>query len=139
MATIVDLVPGGNVEKFFKTNRPVIILDLIKSYGLTREEAEVLEALMRRLDKQNAKIKRVKWVIEEMKENSLPRILLPAYHHTLTDAAATTLRTPCKRLAEVLQAFLTTNTDWKNPRALPAAKSRTAWLTKNCCRRWKRW
>ena len=40
MATIVDLVPGGNVEKFFKTNRPVIILDLIKSYGLTREEAE---------------------------------------------------------------------------------------------------
>lgn len=40
MATIVDLVPGGNVEKFFRTNRPVIILDLIKSYGLTREEAE---------------------------------------------------------------------------------------------------
>ncbi len=40
MATIVELVPEGNVEKFFKTNRPIIILDLIKSYGLSREEAE---------------------------------------------------------------------------------------------------
>jgi len=40
MASIVELVPEGNVEKFFKTNRPIIILDLMKSYGLTREEAE---------------------------------------------------------------------------------------------------
>ena len=35
---------------------------------MTREEAEVLEALMRRLDKQNAKIKRVEWVIAEIKK-----------------------------------------------------------------------
>lgn len=40
MATIVELVPGGDVNRFFKTNRPIIILDLIKSYGLSRAEAE---------------------------------------------------------------------------------------------------
>lgn len=40
MATIIELVPNGDVNKFFKTNRPIIILDLMKSYGLSREEAE---------------------------------------------------------------------------------------------------
>lgn len=35
---------------------------------MTREEAEVLEALIRRLDKNNAKIKRVEWVIAELKK-----------------------------------------------------------------------
>ncbi|MCQ2255670.1 MAG: sigma-70 family RNA polymerase sigma factor [Bacteroidaceae bacterium] len=40
MASLVELVPGGDVNKFFRTNRPIIILDLMKSYGLTREEAE---------------------------------------------------------------------------------------------------
>lgn len=35
---------------------------------MTREEAEVLEALIRRLDKQNAKIKRVEWIIAELKK-----------------------------------------------------------------------
>lgn len=34
---------------------------------MTREEAEVMESLIRRIDKQNAKIKRVEWIIEEMK------------------------------------------------------------------------
>lgn len=40
MASIVELIPGGDVNRFFKTNRPIIILDLIKSYGLSRTEAE---------------------------------------------------------------------------------------------------
>lgn len=40
MASIVELVPGGDVNKFFETTRPIIILDLIKSYGLKQEEAE---------------------------------------------------------------------------------------------------
>lgn len=40
MASLVELVPNGDVNKFFKTNRPIIILDLMKSYGLSREEAE---------------------------------------------------------------------------------------------------
>lgn len=40
MATITELVPGGNVEKFFRDVRPIIIIDLMKRYGLIREDAE---------------------------------------------------------------------------------------------------
>lgn len=41
---------------------------------MTREEAEVLEALIRRLDKQNAKIKRVEWAIASIREEGFSKM-----------------------------------------------------------------